>query len=157
MIMLSCNIYFLSKIGKAQYGGRLLHFYFVSKFWKNDIFSLNIPLSKTGLGGRSGEWSRSTISMLSVLIDVSSDIECLFTKFKKLLNKRKLQRKYRKITWALRGTLLTDFLRLYCVLELLDDILIHKAECRSQQMVLLKNHWCCCHFLLILARQSSKN
>lgn len=34
---------------------RPLRSYFVSKFWKNDIFSLNIPLSNTGLDGRSGE------------------------------------------------------------------------------------------------------
>lgn len=57
-------------------------FYLVSRFWKNDIFSLNIPLSKTGLGGRSGECSLSTISILSVLFDASSDIECLLKRTK---------------------------------------------------------------------------
>ncbi len=58
-------------------------------------------------------------------------------------------------TWALHGTLSTDFLRLCCVRELQDDILIRTLADRSHLMVLLYSHWWCYHFHLILAKRKS--
>lgn len=132
----------------------ILTIYFVSKFWKKDIFSLNIPFSKTGLGGRSGECSLSTISMLSVLSDASSDIECLKMDSKVSHSNFLFPSKF---TSVLPGISWTDYERLCCVQVRRDDIGFHTSVRMTLVMVLLRGHsCCCCHSRLILAKRRTE-